>query len=124
MNEMKKLTNRKTENSAELARFSACDPEVLKAKAEKSKLAKDAANRWTDNIFSIKSFCQKKFEGSYNETNFNRMFNIPPDLGTSKPLSDPDFHPVGVTFRTGPGAKVLIVTFAEITATTFPYHQP
>lgn len=39
---------------------------------------KDATNRWTDNIFAMKTWCKKKF---FIEDNIlNEQFGIPEDL--------------------------------------------
>ncbi|XP_062711028.1 meiotic nuclear division protein 1 homolog [Aedes albopictus] len=38
----------------------------------------DAANRWTDNIFSIKSWCKNRF--NIQENLMDKQFKIPPDL--------------------------------------------
>ena len=35
---------------------------------------------WQDNVFAIKDFCKKKFEGSYDEKGFDRQFGIPADF--------------------------------------------
>lgn len=40
--------------------------------------AKDAANRWTDNVFSLKSWIKKKFP--VDENQINKQFGIPEDL--------------------------------------------
>ena len=44
-----------------LKEFSENDPAVLEEKAKEASVALDAANRWTDNIFSIQSWIKKKF---------------------------------------------------------------
>ncbi|CAG0909508.1 unnamed protein product [Cyprideis torosa] len=41
-------------------------------------VAKTAANRWTDNIFSIKQWCRNKF--NIEEQTLDKQFEIPPDL--------------------------------------------
>lgn len=38
----------------------------------------EAANRWTDNIFMIKSWCKRKFDKDDRE--MNKAFDIPDDL--------------------------------------------
>lgn len=41
-------------------------------------VAKEAGNRWTENIFSVKSWCKNKF---FIEDNIiNKQFEIPDDL--------------------------------------------
>ncbi|GAQ82512.1 Meiotic nuclear division protein [Klebsormidium nitens] len=46
----------------ELARFADNDPAALEAMKSASKVMRDAANRWTDNIFSLQSWCANNFE--------------------------------------------------------------
>jgi len=41
-------------------------------------VAKEAGNRWTDNIFSVKSWCKKKFY--IEDSVINKQFEIPEDL--------------------------------------------
>lgn len=65
-------------NDAELLRYRECDPAVLRAKAKVAQIAKDAANRWTDNVFAIQSHCVDKFGIEKNE--FNRNFGINDDF--------------------------------------------
>ena len=47
--------------TSKLKEFADNDPEVLEAMAKEAKTALEAANRWTDNIFSIQSWIKKKF---------------------------------------------------------------
>jgi len=63
---------------SELERYQESDPEVLEAASEQSKLAIEAANRWTDNIFSVKSWCQRKF--AMNSKDLDKQFGIPEDF--------------------------------------------
>ena len=46
---------------ARLKEFADNDPAVLEALAQEAAQAVEAANRWTDNIFSIQSWIRKKF---------------------------------------------------------------
>ncbi|KAF4801227.1 hypothetical protein TURU_036833 [Turdus rufiventris] len=43
-----------------------------------NQVAKEAANRWTDNIFSIKSWAKRKF--GFEESRIDKCFGIPEDL--------------------------------------------
>ncbi|KAI9285793.1 meiotic nuclear division protein 1 [Umbelopsis sp. AD052] len=61
-------------NEEELLRFRECDPTVLCAKDKAARAAKEAANRWTDNIFTIQSHCVDKF--GIERSEFNRNFGI------------------------------------------------
>jgi hypothetical protein len=44
---------------SDLQVFKDCDPIMLAERKIKSKVAKSHANRWTDNIFSVKSWMNK-----------------------------------------------------------------
>lgn len=61
-----------------LERLRECDPEVLEEMKQKTIIAKDSANRWTDNIFSVKSWCKRKF--AIEESAINKNFGIPEEL--------------------------------------------
>ncbi|KAL1123336.1 hypothetical protein AAG570_002421 [Ranatra chinensis] len=78
---LKENTELRLENErllAEIKKYKDSDPETLKQLEKEIDIAKAAINRWTDNIFSIKSWCQKKFfiEGP----TLDKQFGIPPDL--------------------------------------------
>ncbi|XP_065054303.1 meiotic nuclear division protein 1 homolog isoform X2 [Rhopilema esculentum] len=61
-----------------LERLRECDPEVLEEVKEKTLIAKESANRWTDNIFSVKTWCKRKF--AIEEAAINKNFGIPEEL--------------------------------------------
>lgn len=42
------------------------------------KAARDAANRWTDNIFAVKSWCKNKF--NIEESTLDKQFGIPAEF--------------------------------------------
>ncbi|TPX65890.1 hypothetical protein CcCBS67573_g08000 [Chytriomyces confervae] len=63
---------------AELVQFKDCDPALIDAKAKAAENAKIAANRWTDNIFCLKSYCRDKF--NIDSADFSRHFSIPGDI--------------------------------------------
>ncbi|KAL3858205.1 hypothetical protein ACJMK2_012807 [Sinanodonta woodiana] len=63
---------------AEIARYKECDPEVIEQVKTESQTAKEAANRWTDNVFSIKSWIKTKF--AFEEEVINKQFEIPADF--------------------------------------------
>lgn len=50
-----------------LAQYANSDPSKLEAVAEAAELAKDAANRWLDNCFALRSWMEAKFEGRGEE---------------------------------------------------------
>lgn len=71
---------READLGQELTKLADCDPEVLQAKVAKAVQAKDAANRWTDNVFCAKSWCEKKLGGGYNEKQFTQHMGIPAEF--------------------------------------------
>uniref|UniRef100_A0A1B6M0L2 Meiotic nuclear division protein 1 homolog n=1 Tax=Graphocephala atropunctata TaxID=36148 RepID=A0A1B6M0L2_9HEMI len=62
----------------EIQKFKDSDPEVLEQMKSDIKVLKEAINRWTDNIFSLKSWCKNKF--NIEEDKLNKSFGIPVDL--------------------------------------------
>lgn len=54
------------------------DPEVIQAKSDKASEAIQCANRWTDNIFTIKGYMKNKF--NCEENVMNQQFDIDPEL--------------------------------------------
>lgn len=62
----------------ELERYKECDPEVLKNMQQETIMAKEGANRWTDNVFTIKTWCVRKF--SLEEKMIDKTFGIPEDF--------------------------------------------
>ena len=59
------------------------DPELLKAIDEDTNIAYAAANRWTDNIFNIKTWAVKKHNMAPSD--FNKNFGVPADLDYVEP---------------------------------------
>ena len=96
------LETEKQENNrlqCRLQEFAENDPEVLEAMAKEATQAVEAANRWTDNIYSIQSWIRKKFPSVEQVSNamagfvrfevqfmflfqstFNKQFGVPEDL--------------------------------------------
>ena len=74
-NELEKL---KSLASAKLEIYRANDPKLLAQKREAVQKAKISANRWTDNIFTLQSYCANSF--SISRTQFNEQFSIPDDF--------------------------------------------
>ncbi|KAF9961053.1 hypothetical protein BGZ70_008379 [Mortierella alpina] len=64
----------------ELKQYSDSDPTLLEAQKKYSQVAKDAVNRWTENIFTFQSYCVGNFNIDRHE--FNANFGIPDDLDT------------------------------------------
>ncbi|KAF2880583.1 hypothetical protein ILUMI_25594 [Ignelater luminosus] len=62
----------------DLKKYKDNDPEVLGKLREEAQRLKEAANRWTDNIFSVKSWCTKKFNTESDV--LDKQFGIPSDF--------------------------------------------
>ncbi|KAJ2450426.1 Meiotic nuclear division protein 1 [Coemansia sp. RSA 2336] len=62
----------------ELKQFAECDPVLMRKKREETRVARDAANRWTDNVFILQSWVRDKFNMDMDE--FNKFFGISPDF--------------------------------------------
>ncbi|KAM3581342.1 Meiotic nuclear division protein 1 [Umbelopsis sp. WA50703] len=78
LSELEQERQLQEKNEKELARYKECDPEILLAKEKVAETAKEGANRWTDNIFSIQSHCVDKF--GIEKSDFNRNFRISDDF--------------------------------------------
>ncbi|KAJ8312135.1 hypothetical protein KUTeg_009508 [Tegillarca granosa] len=76
--ELEEKKEKKRQLTAELERYRECDPEVLQEIQNQSITAKEAVNRWTDNIFSIKSWIKNKF--CFEESVIDKQFGIPEEL--------------------------------------------
>ncbi|XP_075054673.1 meiotic nuclear division protein 1 homolog isoform X2 [Mixophyes fleayi] len=76
--ELASLRQQKVQLMAELEKYKECDPDVIEEMRKANKVAKDAANRWTDNIFSVKSWAKKKF--GFEESKIDKTFGIPEDF--------------------------------------------
>lgn len=66
------------EMETELERLKECDPEVLESMKKETLIAREATNRWTDNVFTIKSWCVKKF--GVEQKTIDKNFGIPEDF--------------------------------------------
>ncbi|XP_070781116.1 meiotic nuclear division protein 1 homolog [Enoplosus armatus] len=78
LKELKALREEQTQLQAELEKYRECDPEVVEEMRKSNVVAKDAVSRWTDNIFSIKSWTKKKF--AFDDGRINKAFGIPEDF--------------------------------------------
>mmetsp|Transcript_19240 Transcript_19240/g.34796 ORF Transcript_19240/g.34796 Transcript_19240/m.34796 type:complete len:208 (-) Transcript_19240:53-676(-) len=65
--ELRKLKKDTAEASEKLSQYKDNDPELFEKIKQANDLAKDAANRWLDNLFSLKSWCKKRFVGKEAE---------------------------------------------------------
>ncbi|XP_041349028.1 meiotic nuclear division protein 1 homolog [Gigantopelta aegis] len=64
--------------ASQLEKYRECDPEVLEKIKKETTTAMEAANRWTDNIFCIKSWIKNKF--SFEDSVIDKQFGIPDDF--------------------------------------------
>ncbi|NWX79944.1 MND1 protein, partial [Alca torda] len=78
MEELAALRQKKEQLKAEIDKYRECDPDVIEEMRQTNKVAKEAANRWTDNIFSIKSWAKRKF--GFEESRIDKSFGIPEDF--------------------------------------------
>ncbi|XP_052715938.1 meiotic nuclear division protein 1 homolog [Crassostrea angulata] len=78
---LKDLEEKKQEKTSllkEIEKYRECDPEVLESVRKQTGEAKEAANRWTDNVFSTKSWIKNKFQ--FEESVIDKQFGIPEDF--------------------------------------------
>ncbi|XP_072192006.1 meiotic nuclear division protein 1 homolog [Excalfactoria chinensis] len=78
MKELATLRQKKEQLKAEIEKYRECDPDVVEEMRQTGKVAKEAANRWTDNIFAIKSWAKRKF--GFEESRIDKSFGIPEDF--------------------------------------------
>lgn len=65
-------------SAGKLEMHRANDPKLLAQKRADSLKAKLAANRWTDNIFTLQSYCANNF--AIERAQFSEQFSIPEDF--------------------------------------------
>eukprot|EP01135_Chromosphaera_perkinsii_P011366 Nk52_evm11s2391 gene=Nk52_evmTU11s2391 len=63
---------------AEYQQFKESDPDIIDGQKKKIKLAAQSANRWTDNIYNVKTWCRDKFNIASEDIDKN--FDIPEDI--------------------------------------------
>ncbi|XP_011404347.1 PREDICTED: meiotic nuclear division protein 1 homolog [Amphimedon queenslandica] len=68
----------KVDLKMELDKYKHCDPEAIGNLQKETVTATEATNRWTENVFTIKSWCKNKF--GTEESTLNSLFNIPEEL--------------------------------------------
>ncbi|XP_078269011.1 meiotic nuclear division protein 1 homolog isoform X2 [Rhinoraja longicauda] len=76
--ELEELRKEKIQLKADVDKYRECDPEVVEEIRQLNKIAKDAANRWTDNVFTVKSWAKKKF--GFEQKQIDKTFGIPEDF--------------------------------------------
>jgi len=75
---LEQLQKRNIEVKEQISKYADNDPEILDIIENDCKIAKEAANRWTDNIWEVKKWCVNKYnmDGSMLEKNWE----IPEDF--------------------------------------------
>lgn len=63
---------------SELDQFKEFDPDLFDARKAELKTLKESANRWTDNVFSLQSYCSNQY--NIGRADFNSQFGVPEDL--------------------------------------------
>merc|ERR1712150_259116 len=64
--------------TSEVLKYKECDPDLLEVKKTEINSCKEAINRWTDNIFSVQSWCKSKF--GIDSKTMSQNFGIPEEL--------------------------------------------
>ncbi|XP_042325895.1 meiotic nuclear division protein 1 homolog isoform X2 [Sceloporus undulatus] len=72
------LRQKKEQLKAEIDKYKECDPDVVEEIRQANQVAKEAANRWTDNIFAVKSWAKRKF--GFEDSKIDKTFGIPEDF--------------------------------------------
>ncbi|MBN3295480.1 MND1 protein, partial [Amia calva] len=78
LTQLQALREERLQLSAELDKYRECDPAVVEQIREFNKTAKDSANRWTDNVFSIKAWARQKF--GFEDRRLDKTFGIAEDF--------------------------------------------
>ncbi|XP_028658876.1 meiotic nuclear division protein 1 homolog isoform X1 [Erpetoichthys calabaricus] len=78
LKELQELREQRNLMKAEVEKYKECDPDVVEEIRQSNKTAKEAANRWTDNVFAIKSWAKRKF--AFEESKIDKTFGIPEDF--------------------------------------------
>eukprot|EP01105_Mastigella_eilhardi_P001489 TRINITY_DN1179_c0_g1_i1.p1 TRINITY_DN1179_c0_g1~~TRINITY_DN1179_c0_g1_i1.p1 ORF type:complete len:207 (-),score=80.41 TRINITY_DN1179_c0_g1_i1:82-702(-) len=78
LEELKSLEANIADIKQKIGQYAENDPELLTAMKRDTQTALEAANRWTDNIFSIQKYCDTKF--NMQQSDFNKQFEVPEDL--------------------------------------------
>ncbi|XP_041982282.1 meiotic nuclear division protein 1 homolog [Aricia agestis] len=75
---LEELTKKENELKKELQKYRDCDPEYIATLKTETEDLKGAINRWTENIYILKSYMKNTFQVESEVINQN--FEIPPDI--------------------------------------------
>eukprot|EP00033_Pygsuia_biforma_P002000 GCRY01002225.1.p1 GENE.GCRY01002225.1~~GCRY01002225.1.p1 ORF type:complete len:210 (+),score=39.01 GCRY01002225.1:177-806(+) len=78
LKEMSLLQSQKEENQKQLSLNQYCNPEVFNQMKKCKQDCFESANRWTDNIFMVRSFASNRMNVEKKE--FDKYFEIPEDF--------------------------------------------
>eukprot|EP00186_Timspurckia_oligopyrenoides_P001901 CAMPEP_0182447140 /NCGR_PEP_ID=MMETSP1172-20130603/11968_1 /TAXON_ID=708627 /ORGANISM="Timspurckia oligopyrenoides, Strain CCMP3278" /LENGTH=192 /DNA_ID=CAMNT_0024643457 /DNA_START=55 /DNA_END=633 /DNA_ORIENTATION=- len=78
LRKLSELTKTRKELEEKLSRFAECDTDLANAMKDGTTVAVEAANRWTDNIFTLKSWTCNTF--GLSPKDFEESFCIPAEL--------------------------------------------
>ncbi|KAJ8262433.1 hypothetical protein GJAV_G00166420 [Gymnothorax javanicus] len=78
LKQLQALREQRAQLKTEVDQYRDCDPEVLEEIRKSSVTAKEAVNRWTDNVFAIKSWAKRKF--GFEDSRIDKAFGIPEDF--------------------------------------------
>lgn len=62
------------EIKAETSKYDSLNPEAIRKTQEQTKFALESANRWTDNVYTLKSWIVKTY--GFNPTQFDEQFGL------------------------------------------------
>lgn len=78
LKQIAELKKKKETLMKELKKYEDNDPEVLQKMKSENDIAKEAANRWYDNIYAMKKWCKDKF--MVEESLLDKQFGISSDM--------------------------------------------
>ena len=76
---IKELKSQNEEIEAKIAKYELTDPKKVKEVQDRVKVAKDSANRWTDNLFELQSWMRDK-NPNCTSSDLEKQFPILKDL--------------------------------------------
>ncbi|XP_031354721.1 meiotic nuclear division protein 1 homolog isoform X2 [Photinus pyralis] len=78
LDEIMELEIQKKVLDKDMEKYADCNPITLRRMQEQTTKLKEAANRWTDNVFNVKSWCKRKF--NMEDQELDKQFGIPADF--------------------------------------------
>ncbi|XP_076044991.1 meiotic nuclear division protein 1 homolog [Oratosquilla oratoria] len=78
LNRLGELEESHCQLTEKIQKYKDSDPDVLQKIVEETEVAREAVNRWTDNIEAVKSWCRTKF--FIEEDTLNKQFGIPAEF--------------------------------------------